>query len=52
VTNVIGLQLAIGEVPYLYILVPSSRHYDGVGIVRGETNSGDPISEKGAINNL
>ena len=36
VTHVVGLQLAVGQVPDLDILVPSGGNNDGVGIVRRE----------------
>ena len=33
VTNVVGLQLAVGQVPDLDVLVPSGRDNDGIGVV-------------------
>ena len=36
VADVVGLQLAVGQVPDLDILVPSGGNNDGVGIVRRE----------------
>lgn len=43
VTVVGGLQLAVGELPDLNGLVPTSRDDDGEGGVRGESNAGDPL---------
>ena len=36
VTKVVGLQLAIGQVPDLDVLVPSGRNNDGVSVVGRE----------------
>ena len=36
VADVVGLQLAVGQVPHLDVLVPPARHDDRVGVVRGE----------------
>ena len=36
VTNVVGLQLAVGQVPDLDVLVPSGGDNDGIGVVRRE----------------
>ena len=36
VTHVVGLQLAVGQVPDLDILVPSGGDNDGIGVVRRE----------------
>ena len=36
VANVVGLQLAVGQVPDLDVLVPSGRNNDRVGVVRRE----------------
>ena len=33
VTDVVGLQLAVGQVPHLDVLVPPGRHDDGVAVV-------------------
>lgn len=41
--DVVGLQLAVGEVPHLDQLVPAARHDDGVGRVGREANAGDPL---------
>ena len=41
--DVVGLQLAVGQVPHLYVLVPPSGDDDGVGIVGGEPDGGDPV---------
>ena len=43
VTNVVGLQLAVGQVPHLDVLVPPSRHDDWVLVVGGEPDAGDPV---------
>merc|ERR1719323_2812542 len=43
VTNVVGLQLAVGQVPDLDVLVPSGGDNDGVGGVRGEPDTADPV---------
>merc|ERR1719323_1465558 len=43
VTNVVGLQLAVGQVPDLDVLVPPGGHDDGVGGVRGEPDTADPV---------
>merc|ERR1719147_75086 len=44
VTNVVGLQLAVGQVPHLDVLVPTSGHNDGVLVVGAEPNTADPVS--------
>ena len=36
VTDVVGLQLAVGQVPHLDVLVPPGRHDDRVAVVRGK----------------
>ena len=36
VANVVGLQLAVGQVPDLDVLVPPGRDNDGIGVVRRE----------------
>ena len=36
VTHMVGLQLAVGQVPDLDILVPSGGDNDGIGVVRRE----------------
>ena len=36
VTNVVGLQLAVGQVPDLDVLVPSGGDNDGIGVVGRE----------------
>ena len=36
VADVVGLQLAVGQVPHLDVLVPPARHDDRVGVVRGK----------------
>ena len=41
--NVVCLQLAVGQVPHLHVLIPASRDDDGVGIVGGEPDGGDPV---------
>ena len=33
VADVVGLQLAVGQVPHLDVLVPPGRHDDGVAVV-------------------
>ena len=43
VADVVGLQLAVGQVPHLDILVPSSGHDDGVLVVGREPHAGDPV---------
>ena len=43
VADVVGLQLAVGQVPHLDILVPSSGHNDGVLVVGREPHAGDPV---------
>ena len=43
VTNVVGLQLAVGQVPDLDVLVPSGGDNDGVGGVGGEPDAADPV---------
>ena len=40
---VVGLQLAVGQVPYLHHLVPARTHYDGIGIAGREADTGDPV---------
>ena len=42
-TDVVGLQLAVGQVPDLDVLVPPGRHDDGVLVVGGEPDAGHPI---------
>ena len=36
VAHVVGLQLAVGQVPNLDVLIPSGGHNDGVGVVGRE----------------
>ena len=43
VADVVGLQLAVGQVPHLDVLVPPSRHDDWVLVVGGEPDAGDPV---------
>merc|ERR1719468_1245607 len=43
VTHMVGLQLAVGQVPDLDILVPSGRDNDGIGVVRREPDTADPV---------
>jgi hypothetical protein len=43
VANVVGAELAVGEVPHLDKLVPTAGHNDGVGGVGGEANARDPL---------
>jgi hypothetical protein len=43
VANVVGLELAVGEVPDLDKLVPAARHDDGVGGVGGEADARNPL---------
>ena len=42
-TNVVGLQLAVGQIPNLDIFVPATGDNDGVGIVGGESDTANPI---------
>ena len=44
VSNVVGLELAVGQVPDLNILVPSAGHDDGVLVVRREPDTRNPLS--------
>jgi hypothetical protein len=39
----VGLQLAVGQVPHLDILVPPSGNDDRVVVVRGEPHTGHPV---------
>ena len=41
--DVVGLQLAVGQVPDLHVLVPPGGHDDGVGVVWRESDGGDPV---------
>jgi len=41
--NMVGLQLAVGQVPDLDILVPASRHDDWVLVVGREPDAGHPV---------
>jgi hypothetical protein len=43
VTNVVGSELALGKLPNLDNLVPTSGNDDGVGRVGGEANAGNPL---------
>ena len=43
VTDVVGLQLAVGQVPHLDVLVPSGGDDDWVLVVGREPDAGDPI---------
>ena len=40
--DVVGLQLAIGEVPHLDVLVPAGRNDDGIGVVGREPDAAHP----------
>ena len=42
-TNVVGLKLAVGQIPNLDIFVPATGDNDGVGIVGGESDTANPI---------
>ena len=44
VTDVVGLQLAVGQVPHLDVLVPPARHDDRVGGVGGEAHAAHPVA--------
>ena len=44
VADVVGLQLAVGQVPHLDVLVPPARHDDGVGGVGGEAHAAHPVA--------
>merc|ERR1719325_237470 len=44
VADVVGLQLAVGQVPHLDVLVPPARHDDRVGGVGGEAHAADPVA--------
>lgn len=44
VTDVVGLQLAVSQVPYLDVFVPAARDDDGVLVVGGETDAAHPIT--------
>jgi len=44
VTDVVGLQLAVGQVPDLDVFVPSSGDNDGVLVVGGEPHAADPVT--------
>ena len=39
VTDVVGLQLAVGQIPNLDVLVPAAGHDDWVGVVRRKPES-------------
>ena len=41
--NVVGAQLAVGQVPDLHELVPAARHDDGVGGVGRKADARDPL---------
>ena len=43
VTNEVGANLAVGEVPDLHELIPTAGHDDRVGGDRGEADAGDPF---------
>ena len=43
VADVVGLQLAVGQVPHLDVLVPPSGDDDWVLVVGGEPDAGDPV---------
>jgi len=43
VADVVDLQLAVGQVPHPYEVVTPSGDDDGVGVVGGESDGGDPI---------
>ena len=40
VPDVVGLQLAVGQVPHLHVLVPARGHDDRVLVVRREPGEG------------
>jgi WD40 repeat protein len=44
VSDVVGLEPAVGQVPDLDIFVPAARNDDGVLVVGGEPNARDPFS--------
>ena len=41
--DVVGAQLAVGQVPHLDQLVPTARHDDGVGRVGRESHARHPL---------
>jgi len=43
VSDQVGSQLAVGEVPYLNEFIPSTRYDNGISSIRGESNGGDPF---------
>ena len=43
VADVVGLQLAVGQVPHLDVLVPPRGDDDWVLVVGGEPDAGDPV---------
>ena len=43
VTNVVGTELAVVQVPHLDDLVPTTRYNDGHGRVRRESHAGNPF---------
>merc|ERR1739848_371669 len=44
VSEVVGLEPAVGQVPDLDIFIPAARHNDGVLVVGGEPNARNPFS--------
>ena len=44
VADVVGLELAVGQVPHLDVLVPAAADDDGVGVVGREAHAGDPVA--------
>ena len=41
--NMVGLQLAVGQIPYLDQLVPSTGDDDRVAAIRGEADTRHPF---------
>ena len=44
VADVVGLQLAVGQVPHLDVLVPAAGDDDRVLVVGGEPHAGHPVT--------
>ena len=44
VADVVGLELAVGQVPHLDVLVPAAADDDGVLVVGREPHAGDPVA--------
>ena len=42
--DVVGLELAVGQVPHLDVLVPAAADDDGVRVVGREPHAGDPVA--------